>query len=371
MRNVNAKAPDKKEFNVMGKKPGEDSASSDVDDEPLSSFSSYEENEAYQVKIDIKDESLSDKVYSYLLYLWDGPTFFGMTTSKLNRVKGEKVTFMTKCLSVEWCISTIILVSISIYVIVNEGSKLGTQKSQTVDLVNFQNLEISYEKALPLVHGTLFFVDELLPRLRQYQEFTKDDPKAIKMLNGPDKRLKESFKDFDYFDWQFTEAFLCERVKMSMQTIRLVDQVGITPYKKTVTFNFGCQILPFSNDKVRILHMTPMNDPSYAGVYTNDSPEGQGEQSRSFESRRKVDFATTVDYRALVSVDFAVDAFLKDLETFSWLFHSKERASKPEKYNGWNFTNPIIWDSTSVDSFWWNENTQNLYRTVNYKLGQQ
>ena len=58
-----------------------------------------------------------------------------------------------------------------------------------------------------------------------------------------------------------------------------------------------------------------------------------------------------------LDVKFSVDAFLLGLNTFSWLFHSKERKDKPNKYNGWNFTNPTIFDSTAVDSFWWNADT--------------
>ena len=79
----------------MEKKSG--GVDSSDNDDPLSSFSSYEEKEAYTVKLDVKEESLYDAFCAYLLILWDGPGFFGMNTAKLNRVKGEKVTFFTKC----------------------------------------------------------------------------------------------------------------------------------------------------------------------------------------------------------------------------------------------------------------------------------
>lgn len=66
----------------------------------------------------VKDEPLCDRIKGYLLVLWDGPTFYGMDTSRLERVKGEPVTFFTKCQSCNWVLATISLLSITIYVVV-------------------------------------------------------------------------------------------------------------------------------------------------------------------------------------------------------------------------------------------------------------
>ena len=42
-----------------------------------------------------KEESTYEKVCAYFLLWWDGTGFFGLNTSKLKRIKGEKVTFCT------------------------------------------------------------------------------------------------------------------------------------------------------------------------------------------------------------------------------------------------------------------------------------
>lgn len=42
------------------------------------------------------EESCWDKFYGYSLLLWDGLGFFGFATSKLGRLRGEKVTFLTQ-----------------------------------------------------------------------------------------------------------------------------------------------------------------------------------------------------------------------------------------------------------------------------------
>ena len=65
----------------------------------------------------------------YLLIMWDGMGFFGCDDTKLDRLKGEKVEFRTKFKSKKWVTYNLTLLTIVVYVLNQELSKLGTQKA--------------------------------------------------------------------------------------------------------------------------------------------------------------------------------------------------------------------------------------------------
>jgi len=66
--------------------------------------------------------------------MWDGLGFFGTSDTKLDRIKGKKVTWCTPFLS--WKNTPLLIIGLAImsYIIVSEGSNLGKEKSQTIDL---------------------------------------------------------------------------------------------------------------------------------------------------------------------------------------------------------------------------------------------
>ena len=59
-------------------------------------------------------------MHDYLLMLWDGLGFFGFDDSKLARLKGEKVTFMTRFKSKEGVIVYAMMVAMGINILVSE-----------------------------------------------------------------------------------------------------------------------------------------------------------------------------------------------------------------------------------------------------------
>ena len=80
-------------------------------------------------------------------------------------------------------------------------------------------------------------------------------------------------------------------------------------------------MLRFSNDKVRVLHMLPTLDSTYAGIFNNDSPT-QGTRSLSFAERRRIILRTTVDFQAKIESNFKDDKYLKGLRSYTILFSS-------------------------------------------------
>ena len=62
-------------------------------------------------------ETCCDKLYGYSLMMWDGLGFFGFATSKLNRLRGVKVTFMTPCTNCQFILTTLIGLAVTIAIL--------------------------------------------------------------------------------------------------------------------------------------------------------------------------------------------------------------------------------------------------------------
>ena len=70
-----------------------------------------------------------------MLLLWDGLGFMGFATSKLERLRGEKVTWLTPITNLQSIISIFLLIGVSIYIGATEVSKLDKKKSQTTNFI--------------------------------------------------------------------------------------------------------------------------------------------------------------------------------------------------------------------------------------------
>jgi hypothetical protein len=57
--------------------------------------------------------------------MWDGMGFFGFDDTKLARLKGKKVTFMTKFSSPKSLFFSLLSLSIVLFVIISEAATLG------------------------------------------------------------------------------------------------------------------------------------------------------------------------------------------------------------------------------------------------------
>ena len=99
--------------------------------------------------------------------MWDGLGFFGFSDTKLERIKGKKVTWCTPILSWKSCPFLIVLIIFSI-IIIKEGGNLGELKSQTIDLKQNESFTYDIEKALPLIGVNFFWNDEVFPKAREF-----------------------------------------------------------------------------------------------------------------------------------------------------------------------------------------------------------
>jgi len=61
-----------------------------------------------------------ENLYDYLLLLWDGLGFFGFDETKLGRLEGKPVTFLTKFKSKRWVIISLISIVVVLVVVSSE-----------------------------------------------------------------------------------------------------------------------------------------------------------------------------------------------------------------------------------------------------------
>ena len=94
----------------------------------------------------------------------------------------------------------------------------------------------------------------------------------IKLANGR-TALPNKWADFDYYDKKFVEKFFCSRLSTTAKETYFYDAIGIETYTEYKTFKMDCVLLPFANDKIRILEKIPFND-TYVAEFENDSKSG-------------------------------------------------------------------------------------------------
>lgn len=143
--------------------------------------------------------------------VWDGLGFFGFSTHKLDRLKGEPVTWLTPLSNVKQVIMTLALIVIALYIIITEMVKLGTQKSSTIILTPNQEYKFGAREHMTLILGAWFYVDETIEHIRKWDAKNQGNFRVIK--HKDDRVLaKPTDPEWNWFDHDFTEKFLCERV---------------------------------------------------------------------------------------------------------------------------------------------------------------
>ena len=113
-------------------------------------------------------ESTWEQLCGYALMLWDGLGFFGFATSKLGRLKGEPVTWLTPLTDYKMVVLTLLAISITLAIVITEVSLLGTQKSSTISLVAGQDYKFDAREHCTIFAGSWFFVDKTIEKMREW-----------------------------------------------------------------------------------------------------------------------------------------------------------------------------------------------------------
>ena len=179
---------------------------------------------------DIRDSTWQELLYDYSLMVWDGLGFFGFDDTKLARLKGEKVTFFTKFKSLKWSIATLMTLTAIMYVLVTEASKLNTQKSKTISLIEQDRYIYNATEAVPIVWASFFYIAELFPRVRQFQErhWSNDTVRQ----HGQGRLIPLDFDDMDWWDRDFLEWYVCQHQILYYEEWNFYDPIGFGVWKQ-------------------------------------------------------------------------------------------------------------------------------------------
>lgn len=130
--------------------------------------------------------------------------------------------------------------------------------------------------------------------------------------------------------------------------------------------------MPFANNKIRISYYIPLKEGEAVSEFRNTNPEEAakfgGELNQTEEEALLVHFNRRNNYRQVLVSELGEE--LKGLKSYNYLFHTKD-INNFTKFNNWNFSSSLHWDSEDHPSFWYDQNTTILFMTENYKVGEE
>lgn len=116
----------------------------------------------------------------------------------------------------------------------------------------------------------------------------------------------------------------------------------------------------------------PLEPNEAQATFVNTEPEfaaaNNGKTELEDWEKTVATFNSSSNFNQNIKVDF--DQEIYGLKSYAYTFHRSD-GTDFEKYNGFNFTSPSIWDATNQDSFWYNWNTTILFYTDHWRIGQE
>jgi len=144
--------------------------------------------------------------------LWDGLGFFGFDDAKLARLRGEKVTFMTRFKSMRWIIVTTMMIAMGIYILISELLKYDSVRSSVTSLSNeAEYYSYAANDVLTICVVQYFYVDGLIQKAKQYRDRNwnrRGDSEFSGML--PEQQIPDKFDDFNWIDKNYLEWYTCK-----------------------------------------------------------------------------------------------------------------------------------------------------------------
>ena len=173
-----------------------------------------------------------------------------------------------------------------------------------------------------------------------------------------------TYDEFDWFDHDYVERFLCEQTSVVYSEQMQWDAVGVAVWDEFKKFKFACRLTFFANDKIRLLHFIPLRPGEASATFENTNPqiakEHGGKVALEDWEKTIATFNSTSNF--LQQIDCFYSEEMHGIRSYSWGFHRGDGMDH-DKYNGFNFTSTKVWDATEPESFWYNRNTTALFST--------
>ena len=199
-------------------------------------------------------------IQTALFFMWDGVGFFNMDDTKLNRLRGKPSSIFDRCKSCRWMTFALIFFCCIVIIMYTEALKLGTKKSQSITLVDIIKETFKVDRDMPLVATIYFWMDELIPKMEEFQNRT-----------GLYKPLPPKFEDYDYNDKMFMQEYLCNNTRIFLKEYKYVDVIGTKPYNYVYLYDWDCQMMPWANNRIRLNYFIGLHKHRMQGVFFNES----------------------------------------------------------------------------------------------------
>lgn len=99
--------------------------------------------------------------------VWDGLIFFGFDDTKLARLNNVKTSYFDKFKNKKWLMFTSLSLLIIVFVLTSEVSKLGTIKTQKIELIDKANFVFNASNVLTMNAVNYYYTAEFFPLVRK------------------------------------------------------------------------------------------------------------------------------------------------------------------------------------------------------------
>lgn len=156
------------------------------------------------------------------------------------------------------------------------------------------------------------------------------------------------------------EKIGCAASEFAYEESITLEYIGGSPFTASSTFKYRCQVMMFSDNRLRFRYYYRPQE-LITGQFKNSSAEYV---SKPDDDRLEfIDIRKSSGYKN--EFRFSFDETFKGMSNYQVLLYSNE-THFADKYNGWNFTHPELWDE-----FWYEPETDKLFETNKYVQWEQ
>ena len=136
------------------------------------------------------------------------------------------------------------------------------------------------------------------------------------------------YDDFDWFDNDYLEWYLCKHSRVYYREYDFFDAVGYGTWSEVSIFDFQCQMTLFANDKIRVCYFLPMWDKesALASFYNSNIEDAKkSKMAKLFiprEDQGKMNFIRSNSFRQNLISEFDSE-MNDDSEIFLTIIYSQ------------------------------------------------
>lgn len=214
-----------------------------------------------------------------------------------------------------------------------------------------------------MVSALYFYMDELMPNVQQYQLENEGQDDEFNLT----RTIPLDFEDMEPNEKLYMNKFLCDNTRMLYYERDLFDAIGTVAYSLEYKYDFRCQVMQWTNDKIRVNYFAGIKEERVLGKVIDSREDIEigrdAEQNNpDLETVEVLRFNKATNFKGEIQVQY--NERLYDMTTFIIIYHTSI-SNDTEIYSGWTFSNSAEWDD-----FWFAEENTILYYSQNFIIGQ-